>query len=123
MVFADQVAELPALRFRDRRLRHRADRSRIVADVVIAGEVTAGDGQGVVQVFCEDDIVAAGRPVEGDVAGVDDEIGPVAVDMLADRLEVGDQAGKSAGRDGCRKSASGEIRTCDHRTRAGASER
>jgi hypothetical protein len=95
MVVADDLAELPEMRFRDRRLWRWPDRSRIVADVVVAGDVAAGDGQGVVQAFGELDIVAAGRPVERDVTGVDDEVGPGRVDMLADRLEIGDQAGEA----------------------------
>ena len=90
--------------FRDRRLRRRPDRGRIVADVVIAGNVAAGDGQGVVQALGEFDIVAARRPVEGDVAGVDDEVGPVSVDVLADAIESWRSGRESAGRDACRKS-------------------
>ncbi|MGC0395996.1 hypothetical protein ABIF91_008382 [Bradyrhizobium sp. USDA 241] len=123
MVFADDVAKLLAVSRADRRLRRRPDRGRIVADVVIAGQVAAGDGQGVMQAFREFGVVAAGRPVERDVAGVDDEIGPAGVDVLADAVEVGDQARESAGRDGCRKSGSGEIRACDDPTRRRASER
>lgn len=98
MVLADDLAELLTMRFRDRRLRRRADRGRIVANVVIAGDVAAGDGQGIVQALGEFDIVAAGRPVERDVAGVDNEIGPIGVDMLAERLEVGDQAREAPAR-------------------------
>ena len=94
MIFADDVAELPAVRFADRRLWGRPDRGRIIADVVIAGKVAARDGQRVVQAFCKDDVIAAGRPVEGDVAAIDDEVGPVSVDVLANAMEVGDQAGE-----------------------------
>lgn len=95
MVFADQCAELPAMRFGDRRGGRGPDRGGIIADVVIARQVTAGDGQRVVQALGEFDIVAAGRPVERDVAGVDDEIRSINVDMFADALEVGDQVGKA----------------------------
>src|SRR5580765_5322940 len=95
MVFADDVAELLAVLFLNRRLGRRPDRGRIVADVVIAGEVAAGDGKGGVPALGEFDIVATCRPVEGDVAGVDDEVGPISVDVLADAIEVGDQAGEA----------------------------
>ena len=53
MVLADDVAELLAVLFLDRRLGRRPDRGRIVADVVIARKVAAGDGQGVVQALGE----------------------------------------------------------------------
>jgi len=94
MIFAHDVAELPAVRLADRGLRRRPDRGRIVADVVIAGQVAAGDGQGVVQALGECDVVAAGGAIEGDVAGIDDEIGPVSVEMVADRLEMAIRPGK-----------------------------
>ena len=78
-----------------RRLRgRRADRGRVVADVVIAGQVDAVDGKRCVQRFCEFEIVAAARTVEGDIAAVDDEIGTRRVDMLADAMEIPGERGE-----------------------------
>ena len=48
-VFADESTEILRGRFGRRWRRRRADRGRIVADVVIAGQVAAGDGKGGVQ--------------------------------------------------------------------------
>ena len=71
-----------------------ADEGRIVTDVVIAGKIAAVDGQRVVQSFCEIEIVRMIRTVERNVAAVDDEVGPVVVDMLAHAVKVLDELGK-----------------------------
>jgi hypothetical protein len=65
---------------------------------VIAGQIAAGDGEGCVQRLGEFQIVAAGRPVESDVAAVDDEIRAACVDVFADPLEIVGQAGQAAGK-------------------------
>jgi hypothetical protein len=65
-------------------------------DVVIAGQITAGSGKRVMQRFGEFEIIAIGRDIEGDVAGVDDEIGALGIDVFADPIEVGGQGRQAA---------------------------
>ena len=87
-----------------------ADRGRIISDIVIAGQVDAVDRKCRMQLLGKFEIVAVGRRVEGDIAGVDDEVGARRVDALADALEIPGEVLDSGGRGGCRKSGSGEIR-------------
>jgi hypothetical protein len=87
-VVADHGQKGLATFFRRRLRWRRADRGRIVADVVIAGQIEAVDGKRCMQRFCEFEIVAAGRRVEGEVAGVDDKVRPRRVDMLAHAMEI-----------------------------------
>ena len=86
-----------AVGFADQCRRHRADRGRIVADVVIAGQTAAGHGQRRMQRSGEGEIIRRGRCVEGEVAGVDDEIGTGGVDMVTDRFEIRGELGQAAG--------------------------
>ena len=90
---------LPAL-FGGKLRRRRADRGRIVADVVIARHIAAGHRQRRVQRSREFEIVGAGRGVEGKVAAVDDEIGPPDVDIFAQAMEIAGQSRQSAGQMG-----------------------
>src|SRR4029077_19658021 len=74
-----------------------ADLGRVVANVVIAGQVTARDGQGIVQGPCKFQVVRLRWAVEGDIAAVDDEVGAGRVDIFADLLEIRDEWGQAAG--------------------------
>ena len=87
-VLAEDRNEIMPVGFGDRCRRHRTDRGRIVADVVIARQIAAIDRQRRVQDLCKIEIVAAARAVEADIAAVDDEIGPLAVDVFADPMKV-----------------------------------
>src|SRR6266403_2993017 len=74
-VFAEhREKNLPVL-LGGRLRRSRADRRWVVADVMIAGQVAAGDSKRIVQRSGKVEIVAAGRSIEGEIASVDDEIG------------------------------------------------
>src|ERR1700720_4843479 len=81
-VFAEYGNKNLPVPFRGRLGRSRADFRRIVADVMIAGQVTAGSRNPIVQRFGEFEIIAIGRAVEGDVTGGDDEIGARRVEIL-----------------------------------------
>ena len=59
--------------------------------------MAAGNGQGVVQRLREDEIVAAGRRIEGKIAAVDDEVRPSRVDVIADAMEIIGQLLQAAG--------------------------
>ena len=96
-VLADDGGEVLPLCLRRQLLWRRPDRDRVVADIVIAGQVAAGDGKGVVQRLREDEIVAAGRGVEGEIAAVDDEVRPRRVDVFADAMKIIGQLLQSAG--------------------------
>src|ERR1700736_6006731 len=72
-VFAENVNESLPVRFRDRLRRGRTDRGRIVADVMIAGQITAGDRKAGVQLSGEFEIAAAGRAVPADNAAGEQE--------------------------------------------------
>ena len=72
----------------DRLRRSRANLGRVVADIVIAGQITARHGQGVVQDPGKFQVVRLRRGVEGEVAAVDDEVGAGRVDIFADVLEI-----------------------------------
>ena len=93
--------------------RRGADLRRIVTDVVIAGQITAGNRKRVMQRFGEFEIVAIGRTVEGEIAGIDDEIGALGIDGFADPIENCRSMSAGGGPDGCRKSGSDEIRACN----------
>jgi hypothetical protein len=80
--------------------RRRTDLGRIVADIMIAGQIAAGDGEGCVQCFGEFEIVAIARAIEGEVAAVDHEIGAVGVDIFADPVKIFGQRGQAAGKMG-----------------------
>ena len=90
---------LPAL-FGGELRRGRAERGRIVADVVIAGQIAAGHRQRRVEGSREFEIVGAGRGVEGEVAAVDHEIGALRVDIFTEAMEIAGQAGETAGQMG-----------------------
>jgi len=77
--------------------RDRAELGRIVADIVIAGQVAAGHRQRLMQRLGEGEVVGRGRPVEGEVAAIDHEIGPGRVDMVPDRIEIRGELGQAAG--------------------------
>ena len=85
-----------------RLLRRRADRGRVIADVVIPGQMPARHLQRIVQLFREDEIVAAGRRVEGEVAAVDDEVGPCRIDMRGDAVKIVGELWQAAGEMGVR---------------------
>ncbi len=100
VVFAEQGEKnLPVL-FGGRLRRSRADRRRVVADVMIAGQVTTGDRKRIVQRSGEFEIVAAGRSIEGEIAAVDDEIGAPGVDIFAHPMKVVGQFLMAAGKMG-----------------------
>ena len=73
--------------------RFRTDRGRVVADIVIAGQIAAGDWKRFVQRFGECEVVWTGRRIERHVAAVDDEIGPLGIDMFAETVEIIGQRG------------------------------
>ena len=87
-VLADNGQKRLAVFLGGRMCRRSADRGRIVSDIVIAGQVDAVDRKRRMQLLGEFEIVAVGRRVEGDIAGVDDEVGARRVDVLADALEI-----------------------------------
>ena len=96
-VFAEDRAERLPVLFRRRLWRRRADRRRIIADVMIAGQIAATDGQGAVQRVGKFEIVAIGRCVEGEVAAVDDKIGARRIDVVADTMKIIGQRLETAG--------------------------
>jgi len=55
---------------------------------VIAGNVAAGDRQRGVQRPGKCEIVRARLRIEREIAGVDDEVGPCRVDVLADAMKI-----------------------------------
>src|SRR5260370_6188813 len=87
-VFSEGREERLPVRFGGQLRRSRADLRRVVADIVIARQVTAGNRQRVVQLTGKSEIVGTGRAVEGDVAAVDDEIGAAGVDVFAYPIKV-----------------------------------
>src|ERR1700720_2529583 len=99
-VFAEYGNKNLPVPFRGRLGRSRADLRRIVADVVIAGQVTAGSRNPIVQRFGEFEIIAIGRAVESEVTGVDDQIGTPRVDVFAYPIEVVGQCRQAAGKMG-----------------------
>jgi hypothetical protein len=64
---------------------------------VIAGQVDAIDRETAVQRLGEFEIVAAGRSVEGEIAGVDNEVRARRVDMFAEALKILDKRCQAAG--------------------------
>jgi hypothetical protein len=84
--------------FGGRLRRSRTDGCRVVADVMIAGQVAAGDGKPIVQRSGEFEIVAAGRGIEGEIAAVDNEIGLPGVDIFAHPVKVVGQCLMAAGK-------------------------
>jgi len=64
---------------------------------MIAGQETAGHRQCVVQLLGKFEIAAAIRPVEGDIAAVDDKIRARRVDMFADAVKIVGQLLETAG--------------------------
>ena len=86
--------------FRDRLRRRRTNLRGVVTDVLIAGQVTAGDGKCIVQRFGEFEIVATGWSIEGEIAAVDDEIGARRVDVFAQPVKVVGQFLMAAGKMG-----------------------
>ena len=97
VVVADDLEKILPVFLARRLWRHRADRGRVVADVVIAGQVTAGNRQRVVQRLGEGEIVRTGRGIEGEIAAVDDEIGTRRVDLLADAIKIFGERWQAAG--------------------------
>src|ERR1700736_1425442 len=91
-VLAEDREKILPMVFRDRLRRRRADLGRVVAYVVIAGQVAAGDRKRVVQRSGKFEIVAVGGTIEGEVAAIDHEIGPSGVDVFADALKIVGQA-------------------------------
>src|SRR5947208_2714478 len=77
--------------------RLRPDRGRVVADVVIAGQIAAVGRQAGVQALCKFEIGAAGRAIPSDVAAVDDEVGAGSRDVLAHAMKVVGQYRQAAG--------------------------
>ena len=75
----------------------RTDRGRVVADIVIAGQIAARDRKRFVQRFGEFEVVRTGRRIERHVAAVDDEIGPLGIDMFAEPVEILGQRGDGGG--------------------------
>jgi hypothetical protein len=110
-VFAKGRQKIPSALFCYQLRRGRADRRRIVADVMIAGKVPAADGKRIVQYFGKVEIIAIGRPIECDVAAVNDEVRTFGVDVFAHPMKIVGKFGHAAGKDGCRKSGSAEIRS------------
>jgi len=99
-VFAEQGEKLLPVAFGGRLRRSRTDRRRVVADVMIAGQVTAGDGKRIVQRSGEFEVVPVGRSIECEIAAVDDEIGALGVDIFAHPMKVVGQFLMSAGKMG-----------------------
>src|SRR4029077_8419768 len=73
---------------------------RVITDIMIAGQITAGDGKGGMQLTGKFEIVATGWPVESKIAAVDDEIGTPGVDVFADPMKVLGQGRQAAGKVG-----------------------
>ena len=96
-VLADHCEIILPLLLGRRLLRHGTDRRRVVADVVIAGQMTAGHGQRIVQLFRKFQVVGAGRRVEREVAAVDDKIGTRRVDVPADPMKIVGELLQAAG--------------------------
>jgi len=107
-----------AVLFGDGLLRARAGLGRIVADIVIAGQIATGDGQGLVQRTGKFEIVGPGRAVEGDVAGVDDEVGACRVDMIDQSHKIVDEQRQAAGQMGVGNLREAKFGHTDHSFRA-----
>jgi hypothetical protein len=112
MVFAENIQKsLPVPLCR--RLRRRGtDLRRIVADVVIAGQIAAGNRQRIMQRFGEFEIGGAVWAVKADVAGVDDKIRPLPIDIFRAPDRNWRSMSEDGAQDAYRKFASGEIRAC-----------
>src|ERR1700746_1608296 len=105
-VLADNGDEVLPLFFSDWLLRRGAKLGWIIADIMVARQTAAGNGQVVVQRLGECEVIAVGQRVEGQIAGVDDDIG-------ARRIDVFTHAPKIFGeypQDEYRKSGKREIR-------------
>ena len=87
-VVAENRAERLAVRLRSQLWRRRANLGRVVAEVVIAGQIAALHGKRVVLRLGECEIVGKFKSVKPEIAGVDHEVGARGVDMLADAMEI-----------------------------------
>jgi hypothetical protein len=83
--------------FRNRLRRHWADLGRVVADIVIAGQIAAGNRKRRVPRLGEFEVVAIGRTIEGEVTAVDDEIGSRGADIFAHPVKIVGQLLMAAG--------------------------
>src|SRR4029078_555592 len=72
--------KMPAVPLGDRLRRGRTDICRVIADVVIARDVTAGKRKRGVQRSGKFKVIGIGWAIESEIAGVDDQIGPLRVD-------------------------------------------
>src|SRR5262245_53147678 len=94
-ILAEHVDESSAILLAGGMRGSRADRGRVVADVVIARQVAAVHRQGSVQFLPIFKIAAAGRTIPRHIAAIDDEVGPGGGDVLTDALEIVGQTGKA----------------------------
>jgi hypothetical protein len=99
-IFAEYREERLPVRFGDRLRWRWTDLCRVVADVVIAGQVTARDGKRIVQRLGEFEIVPICRAVEREIAAVDDEVGTLRIDVLAQPMKIVRQLRLTAGKMG-----------------------
>jgi hypothetical protein len=86
--------------FGDGLFRSSTNRGRVVADVVIAGQIAAGDGKRLMQGSRKIKFVRFCRSVERDVAAVKHKIGTPGVDVFADPMKIIGQRRDAAGKMG-----------------------
>ena len=81
-VFADHGDKVLPVFFGDWLIRRGAKLGWIIADIMVARQTAAANGQVVVQRLGECEVIAIGHRVEGQIAGVDDDIGARRIDVF-----------------------------------------
>ena len=86
--------------FADRIRGNRSELGRVVADIVVAGQVAAGNRQPFMQLAGKGNVIRRARRVVGEVAAVDDEIGTAGVDVFGEPIEILGEGRQAAGQMG-----------------------
>src|ERR1700741_4985962 len=81
-VFADHGDKVLPVFFSDWLLRRGTKLGWIIADIMVTRQTAAGNGQVVVQRFGEYEVIAIVQRVEGQIAGVNDDIGARRIDVF-----------------------------------------
>src|SRR6201981_2585474 len=87
-VLADNGDEVLPLFFSDWLPRRGAKLGWSIADIMVARQTAAGNGQIVVQRLGEREVIAIGQRVEGQIAGVDDDIGARRIDVFTHASKI-----------------------------------